>query len=152
MENIIVAASNFTCILPLIASYVKKDFISFTIFSFVSLASITSHLIENHKHGMPGMGFNKSTSYILNRLDVMGCIFTIIRFVIMYYGKYGLNIYEMIVNNTSVFALGIIMMLISIMSEHDKYNANKKIFYIISHSIWHIGIYFVMYLAYVRIK
>src|SRR3989304_7064998 len=94
--NLFVALSNFTCVYPIYTSFKSHDYITTMIISFVSLFSFLSHLFENHKHGMKGIIKSKKISYILNRLDVLGCIFVIIRFGYLYYIKYGLNFLNII--------------------------------------------------------
>src|SRR5665648_393423 len=93
MYNLITAITNAPCIYPIYLSYAKSDYITTSILSFVSVASIVSHLAENHKHGMPGLfNISTNTSYILNRLDVFGAIMTGMRITYLYYQKFGLNV------------------------------------------------------------
>ena len=54
MENLLVSLTNLTCLLPLYTTIINKDYYTFMSILFVSLASVISHLVENHKHGMPG--------------------------------------------------------------------------------------------------
>ena len=63
--------------------------ITFYCILYVSVLSFISHLVENHKHDMPGVGFPKKFSYIMNRLDVLGCLIVLYRLVDLYITKYG---------------------------------------------------------------
>jgi uncharacterized membrane protein YadS len=141
MENIIVAVSNLASILPLYTSYAHNDIITMSLILFVSLASFMSHLVENHKHGMPGIGFSKKTSYLLNRLDVIGVILLGIRLIYLYYHKYGLNFFP-IMQQKKLFIMVLILFILLRISEYDKYNPKYKKMYILNHFIWHIGIYY----------
>lgn len=139
--NLLVAISNINCIFPLALSFQHKDFYTFLSLLFVSTASFVSHLVENHKHGMLGLPFiSQQTSYIWNRFDVLGCIIVFTRFLYLYYGRHGCNL-EILLHNRllviGLMGLGLILFI----SEYDKYNANLKVLYIITHCIWHLGIF-----------
>ncbi|BCS83585.1 hypothetical protein QLL95_gp0538 [Cotonvirus japonicus] len=143
-SNILVAISNFPVILPIALSWSKRDYWTCGAISFVGIASFVSHLIENHKHGMNGIGFSETTSYIWNRLDVMGCLIVISRIAMVYYNKYGLNI-KPIYNNKIYFATSLLPIIFLYISEYDKYNANLKKIYIPTHCLWHTSIFTSMY-------
>lgn len=140
MENLIVAISNFTCALPLYTSYACGDMITLATVAFVSFASFISHLVENHKHAMPGIGFSTRTSYYLNRLDVAGVIMIVARVAYLYYSKYGLS-FAMIKSCPSLFVSAFILAILLRISEHDKYNPALKTRYIVTHCVWHMGIF-----------
>lgn len=70
-ENLIVAVSNFPAIYPIITCYQNQDYITLITIGFVAIASLLSHVVENHKHGMPGIGVSNQISYLLNRFDVL---------------------------------------------------------------------------------
>lgn len=140
MENIIVASSNFPFIYPTYLSLCSQDFYTFASLSFVSFWSIISHLLENHKHGMPGIGNSKKISYITNRLDVFGCGLIISRLCYLYYQKYGCSISPIIENKYLVTGLLLPIVFLQI-SEYDKYNPRRKNSYIIFHSMWHITVF-----------
>lgn len=137
MENIIVSASNFLCYLPIVTAYNNRDYLTAGCIAFVSLMSILSHLIENHKHGMPGVGFSTEVSYFLNRMDVLGCIVVISRLFHIYYMKHGL----VVPNDPGLFVTFIISFLLLRISEYDKYNPRLKWMYICTHCPWHMIIF-----------
>jgi len=143
MENLIVAFSNLPCVYPLYIAYTNNDILTFGAIAFVSTASFVSHLIENHKHGMPGIGFSENISYIANRFDVLGCIGVISRFAYIFYKKYGFNAEIIKQNYMLVFCASLCMMCLRI-SEYDKYNPELRTMYISTHTIWHMGIFSVM--------
>jgi hypothetical protein len=142
-ENLLVAFSNFPCVYPISQSYDKGDYLTTSVIAFVSIASFVSHLIENHKHGMPGIGFSKKVSYYSNRLDVLGCVLAGSRFAYLYYAKYGLPIDIILANKLTFLLLTGPVILLKI-SEYDKYNPKLKYRYIITHSIWHMSIFMAM--------
>lgn len=144
IENLIVSISNFSCVYPLYLCYKNKDIWSGLAIGFVSTFSILSHLVENHKHGMIGIGgFSKETSYILNRFDVLGCGISMVRFGYLYYKKFGWNLYPLF-SDKYLVELAIISFFFLRISEYDKYNPRLKNRYIITHCIWHIGIFIAM--------
>ena len=141
MENIIVALTNLPVILPIRTSYLKGDMLTATTIGFVGLASFVSHLAENHKHGMIGIGLSKKVSYYLNRLDILGCILTGARLGYLYYNRYGITISP--IKTVDIFRILIAFMFLRI-SEYDKYNSTLKWIYIPMHSLWHISIFMLM--------
>lgn len=142
-ENIFVALSNFPCIFPICLTFINKDYLTCGLISFVVSASFSSHLVENHKHGMPGIGFSKQVSYVLNRVDVFGCLLIGSRFAQLYYLKYGLSI-DIIMKNKYVFLTYCLPFILGRISEFDKYNSKLKNIYIMTHSLWHISIFMTM--------
>lgn len=146
LANILIALSNFTCVYPMYQAFMNEDTITLCAITFVSLASIFSHLVENHKHGMvctSEMGISKQTSYLLNRCDVLGCVLVVARFLQLYYNKYGFAL-NIIFDNKLIYLMYLIPMIFSLISEHDKYNAKLRKIYIVTHSIWHITIFITM--------
>ena len=137
IENIIVAVSNLPAIYPIYISFKNNDVYTMNCILFVSFASFFSHLIENHKHGMPGIGYSPYISYVLNRFDVLGCGITMVRLLYLYYCKFGLDI-KVLLDNKYILLLAFLMLRIS---EYDKYNPNLKILYITTHCLWHILIF-----------
>lgn len=143
MENILVALSNFPAVCPILLSYYKKDYTTCTLIIFVTLASFFSHLTENHKHGMSGIGFSEKQSYFMNRLDVTACALVSIRFLYLYYKKYGHDI-NILLKNKKIIFLYLVPLLFLIISEFDKYNVTLKNRYIITHIIWHLSVFMVL--------
>lgn len=139
MENIIVAVSNLPCLYPLYLTYKHNDWLTFGCITFVSVASFVSHLIENHKHGMPGVGYSRRASYIWNRLDVLGCVLVISRLTMLYYYKYGVNLMT-VYNNKLLSTVVLLCFLILRISEYDKYNEQLKSRYMSTRCLWHVGI------------
>ena len=144
MENIIVALSNYRIVYPICLSYSNRDYLTLTIIIILGLGSFISHLIENHKHGMSGIGFSIRLSYYLNRFDVFMCILISCRLVFLYYYKYKLNIMP-IINSKLLMIKFVFSLLFMIISEYDKYNPKLKYLYIITHCIWHMSIFSTLY-------
>jgi hypothetical protein len=141
MYNLITAITNITCIFPIYRTYKRNDKITALTLSFVTIASIVSHLAENHKHGMIGLfDVSQHTSWLLNRLDVIGSILTIGRLSYLYYIKYGLNI----IPNTIQWCLMLSPLIFLRISEYDKYNAELRDMYLVTHSIWHLSVFISM--------
>lgn len=142
-RNIIVAASNATCVYPICKAVANRDYLTAGALSFVSAASIVSHLVENHKHGMPGIGVSKRVSYILNRFDVLGCGLVALRLGYLYASKYGLSP-SILMNNKWLLVGALIAGLCLGISEHDKYNAKLQNVYMATHCVWHLAIFKLM--------
>ena len=136
--------NNLPALIPLYRSYMYKDRITCGTILYVSSMSAISHLLENHKHGMPGF-FNSSSnlSYFFNRLDVIGSGLTIFRFAYLYYEKYGFNINQLI-NNYQLIIITVLSFSCLRISEYDQYNSDLKNRYILFHSLWHLSIYSIM--------
>ena len=141
--NILVALSNAPCLYPLSLSLAKKDYLTACVLAFVSTASFTSHLVENHKHGMPGIDFSTTVSYYLNRMDVLGCAIVGARLAYLFYNRYGLN-YGIMWDNKFAFFMYALPLVLMAISEYDKYNAKLKNMYIVTHSLWHISVFTVI--------
>lgn len=129
--------------LPIYTAIINNDYLSATAIGYVATASLISHLIENHKHGMVGIGLSQKTSYFLNRLDVLGCLLAGIRLLYIYYDKYGFNT-TIIMQNKVQLLCYLLPLLPLCISEYDKYNPKLKIMYIITHAIWHISIFLII--------
>lgn len=104
-----------------------------------------SHIVENHKHGMVGISrikVSKNLSYSLNRLDILGCVLTVLRFGYIYFKLYGLT-YQ--TGMAQILFFTVMFYLLNIISEYDKCNVRLKRCYIFFHSLWHLGIFVFMY-------
>lgn len=143
MENIIVAISNLPSLYPIYISYMNEDYTTCASMAFVAGASFISHLIENHKHGMPGIGFSITTSRVANKFDVLGCYGVISRFAYLYYKKYGFD-FNVVKKHYPLSCYAILCFICLYISERDKYNPALKKRYIGAHITWHMGIFTVM--------
>ena len=143
LSNFIVAVSNFPAVYPIYLSFANKDYLTASSICFVAAASFISHLAENHKHGMSGIGFSRRTSYILNRFDVIGCFIVAARFSYIYYAKYGF-FFDIVFKNKFAFVAYCLPFALLMISECDKYNPALKKTYIVAHSTWHIAIFTVI--------
>lgn len=140
MENLLVAITNAPAIYPISKSILRKDYWTTTALGIVTVASVVSHLIENHKHGMPGLGFSQNTSYYLNRMDVAGCAALCARLAYCYWSKYRFDL-SAIYQRPYLIAATIFTMFLGRISEYDKYNAKLKWFYIPTHCAWHLSVF-----------
>jgi hypothetical protein len=137
MENIFVANTNLLVLYPIIVCLNAQDFVTAYTIGFVGFASFISHLAENHKHGMRGVGFSIQTSFLLNRLDVLGCILLIIRLAQLYYTRHGLTLS---ISNLHIIQI-LFVITLNLISEYDNQNIKLKSRYIITHSLWHISVF-----------
>ena len=135
MENVLLAISNWVIYMPMYKSYYADDYLTTLCLLFVGSMSFLSHLVENHKHGMPGIGFSRKMSYILNRCDVIACIFTLARFG---YLSYFVSL------NKEIYFNALLALICMIISEYDKYNIKLKSRYVYFHIMWHTLIFYSM--------
>ena len=145
LENILLACTNLGAVAPIMTAWKMGDKWTALVIGYVGTASFISHLMENHKHGMSGIGigFNKKMSYLLNRLDVIGCILTGARLAYIYWLKHGTSL-QPLLSHPYLLALGILSYSLNIVSEYDKYNPRLKWLYIPTHSLWHISVFWIM--------
>lgn len=147
MENLWVALTNLPAVYPIRAAIQHNDAITAWCLMFVSLFSFSSHLVENHKHGMPGIGVSKYTSWVLNRFDVLGCILVFLRVAWLCWAHHArfpwLLAYQLVKDWGFLLQIAISFGL-SRISEYDHYNPDLKRFYIVTHSLWHISIFLVI--------
>lgn len=143
MENIIVAVSNIPALLSISLSLEHNDYITAFSILFVFIGSVVSHLLENHKHGMPGiLNVSPTTCYLWCKVDVSGCLIVGSRFIYLLYSK---NCIDIFYNNQYMIYWLITALSFNLISEYDKYNSNRKYIYIPCHIMWHINIFMLMY-------
>lgn len=143
--NILVALSNITCIYPIYIAWMHRDRATAYVISFVAVASFISHLVENHKHNMPGIGFTKKVSFWLNRMDVLGCMITTLRFLQIFHLRYAFSVNAIRHNKLIFFSYCLPFILLAISeNKPDKHNPKKRTLYIATHSIWHLTIFATM--------
>ncbi len=134
MENIIVASSNLFGISPLITSFRHGDYLTGVTLGLAISTSSISHLIECRKHGMPGIGYSRKTSYLWNRVDIVTSVILMVRL------NYLIFIHKPKISNI-ILSLLITSIGLNLASEYDKYNPRLKLRYIILQSSWHITIF-----------
>ena len=135
MDNLPTTITNLLFLLPISKAYHHNDYLTASAISAVGTASFISHLVENHKHGMPGMiDVSKNTSYFLNRLDIFGCVIVALRFGYIFITNWK----RMRISRMEVI-LTLSALICNMASEYDKHNSRLKYcLYIPLHSIWHI--------------
>ncbi len=150
MENILIACSNYPAIKIIQSTQNNNDIITYIILLFTISISFLSHLFENHKHGMSGWYLSRDWSFFLNRLDLLGVIVTLSRFLYLYYIKYGWDLSVLIPHQYPLFLTfsGIVF---NIISEYDQQNPELKAIYIIAHIMWHLIFFDVMDYFYITL-
>lgn len=143
MENLIVALTNYTCVYPIYTSISNNDYTTTLCITFVALFSFLSHLVENHKHNMPGIGVSKKWSIILNKLDVLGCWIVIIRICCLYCVIHGFD-FNILLKNYYLLLVYVNLLIILKESETDVHNKNLKFGYILLHSVWHLCVFMLL--------
>ena len=133
MENLWMALTNLPILAPIHLACKNNDYWSCFVVGFVFVASFVSHLVENHKHGMPGfIKVSERVSYWWNRADVFGCGLVVGWAIVLYVvHRPPITYWDVLVTGVSL--------VINVVSEYDKYNASLKwVPYMMLHSIWHV--------------
>jgi len=131
--NVVVALTNFAAYVPLCALWYQRDYTTWSCLVFLATFSFVSHLYESHKHGMKGFGTPVFVSYLLNRLDVLGCVLLGLRGSYLWYYEFWPFPTQLVVAGCALICLGV--------SEYDKYNPKRRTLYVVCHSIWHVLAY-----------
>lgn len=151
MDNAIVASPNILVLCPIYLALNQKDFLTALCLMFLGITSFVSRLIECHKNGMPGIGYSQYTSYIWNRLAILGYLIIGSRLLYLFLKRNRSNIIDTLCENIDIFAqLGCSFILTSI-SKYDEYNAALKNRYIIAHCLWYINSFLFIGLIYQRL-
>ena len=141
--NVIVAASNYPVVYPIMESYRKHDLVTSVMLANLAFASTVSHLVESHKHGMIGFGISKSVSELWNLYDRISSYIAVARLLYLVFSKYSVTA---ILTGHKLLLLRLCLSLcLGIISEYDKYNKSLRPIYIIAHTLWHITIYMVIF-------
>lgn len=139
MENVIVAFSNLPVIYPLYGLFKRQDWITFVCLTCAGFASFVSHLVENHKHGMPGfLSVSTTTSIFWNNVDrtfVFLCAFLFVfRYLPLIYHTFDYKGIHVLLALTTISMLNLI-------SEYNKFNSNLKWMFVHVHCLWHISVF-----------
>ncbi len=139
MENVLVACSNVCALYPISLAYNAGDHVGTFVLSASLVTSFISHLVENHKHGMPGfVRVSNHTSLLWNRADVV-CAYGVVLYVgWIYFAKFPYGFYDAkMVHLAIALACGAI-------SEWDKSAATKWRVFIPFHCAWHVLIFYLV--------
>jgi energy-converting hydrogenase Eha subunit G len=134
MENWIIALSNLPALAPLyLALVVHRDLLTTLCLALVATASFVSHLLENHKHGMPGAwpGISAASSIAWNRWDRLGVLLCCTRGAWLFWHK-----------PPTLWLLASMLAAsgLNLLSEWDK-TPETRTFFIVTHSLWHVCIF-----------
>ncbi|VBB18245.1 hypothetical protein YASMINEVIRUS_708 [Yasminevirus sp. GU-2018] len=141
MLNLINAFSNYFVINAVNLCLSRNDYLTSFVLAFVGVASFVSHLVENHKHNLPGVpGSTRTISIVTNKLDVFGCFLVIMRFGLLYYRRYGLDP-SLFINIPVLTSITFFALMLNIISERVQYVADSNVLFTIIHSLWHILIF-----------
>ena len=138
MLNLLTTITNFTAYFPIRTAYLNGDYLTAGIVGFTALSSAISHLFESHKHRMWGFGTSPRTSYLLNRMDVLGVGLTILRVVYLWY-KSGLGL-GLITGHPLLVNAGLLAFACNYLSERDP----GYTYYLPLHCIWHLSIFLLL--------
>lgn len=127
MENLYVALSNAVAVYPIWLARERPA--DCWLLVGVALASAVSHLVENHKHDMPGVlpWLPPRISFWINRVDAIFAFCAIARFSYLYL-FYAKSV------DLKVVIVAIVAVMVNLISESD----TGKLVYIPWHIVWHL--------------
>ena len=130
MENWIVASSNAPALVAIWFAAAAEDYPSAVLLVLAAFFSFGSHLVENHKHGMPGAIQGRSIGW--NRCDRAAVVWCCLRAVYLFVWHRWPSLWLLL--SMAFFAA------FNLASEWDK-TRDTKWFYVMLHCVWHIGIW-----------
>lgn len=138
-----VALTNLPALVPIFTAYSNNDLWTCAALCFVATASFISHLVENHKHGMPGFlrGVSVHQSLMWMRIDQLACDVVLLRFLVLLFlhPSWPQSLFTIMYKEGVTLACLFTTLQVS---EYDKYNPTLKHAYIFARSWWHIEIFF----------
>jgi len=147
MENVIVASSNVYAVYALTAWY-NDSIVYFAILASM-MASIVYHLVEHHKHDMPGTAGSGSLSEHKLCLNLDRFCAILLGIVLL---SRAIDNPSMIYNPASILC-AVCAAGFGIVSEHGESffkhisSKQRRWIYIVTHSVWHVLIFNVVYLC-----
>ncbi len=138
-RNIIMMMSNAAAVPAVLISFKFNDWWTFACIIMAAFFSAVSHLFESHKHGMTGFGCSKRNSRALNLGDIVAAMALVSRSAYIVYHHFP---QESVMYYAQWFG---VLWSIAIFSESD-YSADTMNRYMIFHTIWHLGVFSLLYL------
>ena len=140
-DNWSLALTNITAWYPLTLMARHSDWWSFVFLLNVTCTSFFFNLFE----------WNKPGFYWLNTWDIVGLCTFLYRFTMLYVEKYGRTMWPMIDDGMwMMFLYFLISVVLFLISEHVKYNTDRKNTYVLTRCTWNfsiftlIGLYYLM--------
>jgi len=128
LPNLILSFTNINAIFAIYNYYYCQKYIQMLSITSIMIISIFYHLIEHHKHNMPGIGILNSKFYhnIFLNLDRL---FSVIAIITCY--------------DPIIFSLDyILFIIIALISMFIAENIAKTVpVYVLTHSIWHLSVF-----------
>lgn len=143
--NWLMCLTNATCYWPLILTYTKKDWVTFSVILFVYIMTVITDLFETNKHGLQGIiaPMNPKINYALSRLNLLGLVFFLCRFMELYAKTYGAS-FPCDTMYPNLYLAFCAFSALCIASE-DRDNPKLKPTYLLFLSVWRLSIYPIMY-------
>lgn len=114
---------------------------------FTSIASTIAHLFENDTHGMTGIKWlrvSKSTSHLLFHINSIGIVMVVIRLLWLLLNKHKSKSFsELKKDHVSLLSL-VVSLVLHQVSDYNMYNPKYKMWYVCTHSLWHMSIFCLM--------
>jgi hypothetical protein len=135
--NILTAATNGVAIYPIFLAYKANDMLTVGLIVTAAMASVVSHVLQSHKHGMWGFGISPMISWYLDKMDVVGAMMLVGRIGVMAY-KFYFKEHRSI---PRTLVLSLILSLGSMLISESDYSARTQTRFLICHNIWHVSIF-----------
>jgi hypothetical protein len=138
IANLILTITNFIALYPMSIAYRSRDWLTFVLLLFVTMASVSSHCVENYRHTFTGMiTVSQSTAIALNDVDKILCIPILLRmmWIVGRMLRYDRGLF------THLIILIILSLLLNIISSLSRI---PPWLFVVLHSTWHIMIFYTM--------
>lgn len=136
--NLLTTATNLVALYPLSLAYRSNDMLTCGLIGGAMTASMISHVLQSHKHGMWGFGTRPKVSYILDLIDIVGALALTARVGYLGYQWYGKG------NDLKYLLAGFSGCYIAMLISESDYTVATKKRFLLFHNIWHVGIFIVL--------
>jgi len=134
LTNTFMALTNLVALPSIIQLFQQTRYVEFFVVFGAAISSFIYHLIEHHKHGMPGIGYFDSRFWHIFFLN-MDRVFAFLTVIILAY--YNPNA----ITKKRIIFTGLIALVFMTLSETLYRPVRYQKQYIILHTIWHIMAY-----------
>ncbi len=141
MENVILALTNFSAVFAIHAYALRGDYLRAAAIFFAAAASFVYHLIECHKHAMPGIGCCTTKRDHILSINIA----RFFAFVAVFVCGWNAHFHELFATNYMYIILAIIGITMSEQVSDYFEPPTQRWIHVIFHSLWHISVFTTAY-------
>ena len=142
-DNLVVTLTNLYAVRAIMTCINSNSYLNALLLSGAMTSSIIYHALENAKHNMTGIPQFKRYELIALNFDRLFAVLVVTRFIMLYHKKINQQILTLAICSLVCMLLSECQHVINLNSYSVRYT---KLFYIITHCLWHIGAFHVAYL------